>query len=242
MTLAIAHRGDPVQFRENTLPALRSAAAAGADLIQVNANLTSDGHVVLLHTDAFERHWNLTRPLSGTTLAELAARGGGADLRAPTLMEALAEFGRTGTAGLLIDVCSAPAALAADELVAEHKTADHVLYTGSIDAMRALRARRPDAPLCLEWDQPGYPPAELWQELRPRFYTTRWDLLTRELVAEVHRHGFGVCARGVNDLPEMVRLAGTGVDAISTDYPADLVKLVKDPARGRQEPYGQSIR
>lgn len=231
MTLAIAHRGDPVQFRENTLPALRAGAAAGADLIQVDANLTSDGHVVLLHADGFDRHWNLARPLSGTSLAELAARGGGAELRAPTLMEALAEFGRTGTAGLLIDADSAQAALAADALVAEQKAADNVLYTGSIDAMRALRARRPDATLCLDWDQSGYPPTELWQELRPRYYTTRWDLLTRELVAEVHRHGYGVCARGVNDLPEMVRLAGTGVDAISTDYPADLAKLVNSPAR-----------
>ncbi|GAB3205240.1 glycerophosphodiester phosphodiesterase [Marinactinospora thermotolerans] len=225
MTLAIAHRGDPIRFRENTLPAIRAAVSAGADMIEIDLKVTADGHVVLLHDETLERFWGLDRPVSDLTLAELAALGDGRDRRIPTLMEVLAEFGRPPAPPLMLDVTSPEVALAADTLVAEHGASDHVLYCGSIEAMRELRACRTDIQLALTWDRPDLPPASLWQELRPRFYNSYWPLLTRELVAEVHRHGYGVCAWTVNDLGEMARLIGMGVDALITDRPADVATL-----------------
>ncbi|RCV49790.1 glycerophosphodiester phosphodiesterase [Marinitenerispora sediminis] len=226
MTLAIAHRGDPIQFRENTLPALRAGAAAGADMIEIDLKLTADGHVVLLHDDTLDRFWGLNRPVTEVTLAELAALGDGRDRRIPTLMEVLAEFSRPTAPPLMLDVTAVDAALAADDLVAEHDMLGRVLYSGSVEALRAIRGRRPRAQLALSWDQQGFPPPEVWQALRPRYYNSYWPLLTRELVAEVHRHGYAVSAWTVNDLSEMARLIGMGVDAIITDQPAELAKLV----------------
>lgn len=226
MTLAIAHRGDPVQFRENTLPAIRAGAEAGADMVQVDLKLTSDGHVVLLHDDTLDRLWNLARPVSEVSLAELAALGDGAAMRIPTLLEVLAEFARPGSTALMLDAGSVDVALVADAMVADHGALQYVVYTGDPDAMRAIRARRPEARLCLVWDRSGYPPADLWQAVRPCYYSVPWPQLSRELVAEVHRHGYAVATRTVNDLAEMARLAGMGVDAIITDHPADLAKLV----------------
>ncbi|NYE48945.1 glycerophosphoryl diester phosphodiesterase [Spinactinospora alkalitolerans] len=227
MTLAIAHRGDPIQFRENTLPAIRAGAAAGADLVEIDLKLTADGHVVLLHDDTLERFWGLARPIGELTLAQIAALGDGRDRRIPTLMEVLAEFGGPGRVPLMLDVASVDVALAADDVVAEHGLLDRVVYSGAVEAMRAIRARRPHARLTLTWDQQGLPPAELWQVVQPRFYNSYWPLLTRELVAEMHRHGYAVSAWTVNDVSEMARLIGMGVDAIITDQPADLVKLVR---------------
>ena len=45
---AIAHRGDPVRERENTLPPFTAAAALGADMIELDLRCTRDGHIVLL--------------------------------------------------------------------------------------------------------------------------------------------------------------------------------------------------
>uniref|UniRef100_UPI00061DC290 glycerophosphodiester phosphodiesterase family protein n=1 Tax=Kitasatospora aureofaciens TaxID=1894 RepID=UPI00061DC290 len=38
--LAVAHRGDPYRHRENTLPSVESALAAGADAVEVDVQLT----------------------------------------------------------------------------------------------------------------------------------------------------------------------------------------------------------
>ncbi|WP_052745588.1 glycerophosphodiester phosphodiesterase [Allosalinactinospora lopnorensis] len=114
MTLAIAHRGDPIQFRENTLPAIRAAAAAGADMVEIDLKLTSDAQVVLLHDATMERLWGFSRPVTGLSLAELAAFNGEADQRVPTLLEVLAEFGRPHPLQFMLNVTSVDTALATD--------------------------------------------------------------------------------------------------------------------------------
>lgn len=80
---AVAHRGDPYQHRENTLPSLRSAMVKGADAVEVDVRLTSDGVPVLLHDTTLNRLWGLDQPISGTHSEEVRRLG------VPTLGEAL---------------------------------------------------------------------------------------------------------------------------------------------------------
>ncbi|TDQ51520.1 glycerophosphodiester phosphodiesterase [Actinorugispora endophytica] len=225
MTLAIAHRGDPVRFRENTLPALRAAVLARTDLVAIDVRLTRDGYVVLVHDEALERLWGSPRPVPESTLADLAALGDGADRRIPTLMEALAEFTRPSFPPLVLDVPSVEVALAADNAVADHGMHDRVMYSGSPDALRTLRARRPHARLMLTWSRQEPPPPVLWQAVRPNFLHVYWPLVDRELVGAAHRNGCAVSAWTVNDTPEMARLIDMGADAILTGRIADLVAL-----------------
>ncbi|CAM3743514.1 glycerophosphodiester phosphodiesterase [Nocardiopsis rhodophaea] len=228
MTLAIAHRGDTTAFRENTLPAIRSAIDHGAHMVEIDLDRTSDGHVVLMHAEAQGRLWALPRPITEMTLAEIASLGVEVEQRIPTLMEVLAAVSYPRPTQLMLVATSVDTVLAADDLVHEHGLADQVLYAGSVEALRAVRARRPSAGLVLTWDRHALPPAELWQTLRPRYYSTQYRLLTRDLVTEVHRHGYGVAAWMVNDFPEMARLIGMGVDAIITEHMTELAKLTAD--------------
>src|SRR5690606_40833090 len=62
--------------------------------------------------------------------------------RIPTLMEALAETARPRVVPLLADVASAEAALAADAVAAEHSFTEHMLYSGPVEALQAVVARR----------------------------------------------------------------------------------------------------
>jgi glycerophosphoryl diester phosphodiesterase len=47
--VAIAHRGEPVGHRENTLPAFAAAVALGADMVEIDLRRTRDGAIVVLH-------------------------------------------------------------------------------------------------------------------------------------------------------------------------------------------------
>ena len=47
--LIIGHRGVPVVALENTLPAFEAAIAAGADGIEFDVRLSSDGVPVIIH-------------------------------------------------------------------------------------------------------------------------------------------------------------------------------------------------
>ncbi|MFI6574791.1 glycerophosphodiester phosphodiesterase [Nocardiopsis sp. NPDC050513] len=238
MTLSIALSGDTAHSPGNTLPALRSAWRAGADLVKVDVHLSSDGYPVLADERVTAAPGGVPRPVADLTLAELAAVRDDVDRRVPTLMEVLGEF-RPGTVPpLLIDAAAPDAALAADALLRERGLADRVPFTGSAEALAALRSRSAETPLLLPWDQPGLPPEEVARSLRPSCLAVRHTLLNRERIGEIHRFGYRVAAWNVNEFPEMARHMGMGVDVISTERIEDLTALTKDAERGGRQTAG----
>ncbi len=68
---AVAHRGDPYRFRENTIDSLRSALEQGADAVEIDVRLTRDGVPVLLHDATLKRLWERDRPLAVLSAAEV---------------------------------------------------------------------------------------------------------------------------------------------------------------------------
>ncbi|MFD0773331.1 glycerophosphodiester phosphodiesterase [Streptomonospora algeriensis] len=228
MTLATALRGDTSRFRENTLPAIRAAIAAGADALAVDLRTTADGHVVVVRDPSRKQDWGLDRAVGSVELAGLAVLGTDVEQRIPTFMEVLAEAGRGPTpCSLLCEVDSAGTALAAEAVVGEHGMSEHVSYTGSIDTLRAVRAKLPSAATALPWEQPHLPGPEIWEDVRPDALSADYRVLTRELVVEIQRHGYSVTAWTVDDFSEMVRLAGMGVDSIITSNIGELVPLTR---------------
>lgn len=53
--LIISHRGDWLSHPENSLGAITSAAARGADMVEIDVQTTRDGHLVLLHDETLDR-------------------------------------------------------------------------------------------------------------------------------------------------------------------------------------------
>ncbi len=53
--LVIAHRGARAFAPENTLEAVEKAAAIGADMVEVDVQLTHDGQLVVVHDDTLDR-------------------------------------------------------------------------------------------------------------------------------------------------------------------------------------------
>ncbi|MEU8958297.1 glycerophosphodiester phosphodiesterase [Streptomyces sp. NPDC048518] len=221
---AVAHRGDPYRVRENTLPSLRSALDRGADAVEVDVRLTSDGVPVLLHDATLERLWGYARPLAALSAAEVEGLTEGG---VPTLEAALA-----ATAGhrLMIDLPGATYddVRAVVGVVAQSGAADRVYYCAGGRTMLAVREADPAAEIALTWTTLAPPRPVLLDAVKPRWLNYRFPLVTRDLVLQVHRQGLLVSAWTPDTRRSMRRLLDTGVDSITTNR-VDVLTALRTP-------------
>ncbi len=97
--LKIAHRGYSSKYPENTILAFEKAAAAGADMIELDVRLSRDGWLVVIHDERIDRTADGTGAVSGLSLGELKRysynnrMAGFGFVEIPTLDEAIAWAG-----------------------------------------------------------------------------------------------------------------------------------------------------
>jgi glycerophosphoryl diester phosphodiesterase len=220
--IAIAHRGDPVAERENTLGAFAAAVRAGADMVEIDLRKSRDGEIVILHDATLSRLWGLERAVVDLTFDELAAVGHG-DVRIPTFREVLAAV----EVPLMVDFTSRAVLEGAIEAVRGHDAMDRSLFvTGNIEALRVLRALAPEARIGVTWVEPGPPPESILEELGAEYWNPIFSLITPEHVGVVHALGRKVSTWTVDERKDMARVAHAGVDAIVSNRIADLRRFV----------------
>lgn len=69
----VAHRGVSAKLPENTRSAFEAAVNCGADGIEFDIQVTSDGHLVICHNPFLDRYGHPDVEITATTLAELQA-------------------------------------------------------------------------------------------------------------------------------------------------------------------------
>nr|BFD89131.1 glycerophosphodiester phosphodiesterase [Kitasatospora sp. Xyl93] len=214
--LAVAHRGDPYRFRENTLPSVESALAAGADAVEVDVQLTRDRVPVLLHDRTLERLWGDPRPIDRVTADQLAELRHG-PLAVPTLAEAVKAVAAVDGRRLLIDLDDAAPAAATWSVVTALGAERAVAFCGPAAAMLAVRELSPDAELALTWKQPRMPVRALLDDLRPRYLNPPFGLVTPEFTAAATDEGLAVSTWTADLRRTMRRLRGSGVASITSN-------------------------
>jgi glycerophosphoryl diester phosphodiesterase len=110
--LVVAHRGASAEEPENTLAAFEAAARDGADAVELDVRLTSDGIPVVLHDPDVARATDGSGFVHAMTLAELkrldASGGRGPRQEVPTLAEALAAIGAHGGVAADLEIKNIP--------------------------------------------------------------------------------------------------------------------------------------
>jgi myo-inositol-1(or 4)-monophosphatase len=225
-----AHRGDSSRFRENTLPAIRSAIEAEADFVEIDVRVSRDGQVIVLHDATLLRLWGLDRSVDEVDFEEIEALGSGEE-RIPLLSEVLELF-RDCSATLLVDMEEeAPAAAAWAVVMASGVV---VSWCGNLEGMRTVRRLDGDARIWLPWNKRSTPPAELLDELRPEFVNSEFVVLTPKTVNDIHAAGSRVACWTVDQLEDMRWVLELGVDSITTNQLETLRAVVTDdPATWR---------
>ncbi len=250
------HRGNSCDFPENTLPSFQSAIDIGVDVIETDVHLTKDGHFVILHDDFLERTTNGTGKVSNLTLSEIQRfdagfrftpdgehypfRGQGITI--PTLREALRAFPNQRFNIDLKDKNPAQAALYCKLLKEEHAV-ERVLTASEYTAnLRAVRKLLPEMATSASMGEVLgvfflYRSSLLFLKKGihadamqvPEFYGTT-HIVTKNFVKAMHNIGVRVHVWTINREEDMKRILSLKADAIMSDNPA-LLKRVMDNFR-----------
>jgi glycerophosphoryl diester phosphodiesterase len=138
----IAHRGDSAHRPENTLAAFASALELGTEVMELDVQLTRDGHVIVIHDPTLDRTTSGRGSVREQTLAEIRAVSAGYPARfgdaykgerVPTLAEALA---------FLRDRCRPMIELKSDSVTED---ADGGLEALTIEEIRKARMEKDSA-------------------------------------------------------------------------------------------------
>jgi glycerophosphoryl diester phosphodiesterase len=225
--LLIAHRGASGTRPENTLAAFRQAVALGADMIELDVQLTRDGEVVVFHDHSVERTTDGRGGVRSHTLAELRGLDAGSWFgaayrgeRVPTLAEVLreiplpvnVELKPTGEEGLEARTLAVVEAAGAT---------GRVVFSSFLEAaLVRLRGSSATAAIAVLWETGDLPNGLARMErVAARALHLRKDAATPEVLARLQALGVPVRVWTVNDQAEMERLAAGGIEGVFTDYP-----------------------
>jgi glycerophosphoryl diester phosphodiesterase len=259
--LLFAHRGASAQLPENSLPAFRRALDLGADVLETDLQVTSDGYFVLSHDASGVRIAGVNKAINGCTLGEIRgwdighgfidSTGArpfiGQAIRVPTLDEVLKEF---PDSLLNVDVKQAsprdlPRLL---ELIGNHRATLRVLLASfSEKTLRQIRALGYPGPTGMsrpEVARLALLPSALNRilgvngtrvQVAPRHLFK--SFANREFIEKSHRLGLAVDFWVINQPDPAEALLELGADGVMTDDPdvmSELFRISPHTAHWRQ--------
>ena len=226
----IAHRGASAFEPENTLAALDRAADLGCGWVEVDAQVTRDGAVVLIRDHTVDRTTDGTGAVAMMSAAEvlrLRTRAPGTDAftdhAPPTLADALDLCTRRGL-GLVLEIkatwgIDAEDARTVAGAIPAAPPRDLIVTSFSVPALEAFRHVRPEIEIGLACLRPPSEPRQAVQRIgiaavHCNTLCTRPEDLTR-----LQDAGLATAVATINDRDEALRFLGLGAHGVMTDDP-----------------------
>jgi glycerophosphoryl diester phosphodiesterase len=252
--LVMAHQGSENLWPSNTMLAFENSVALGVDVIDTDMHITRDGALVLIHDTTVDRTTDGSGAVRDMTLAEIKQldagytftlddgvtfpyRGQG--LTIPTLEELFEAFPEMRFGIEIKQADPIPTAEMFCTTIRQYGMQDQVLVSSfrqaNKDAFRevcpqvATSATENEVRLFYILFRMG-----LVDVLTPSYHSLQvpeWSgnihLLTQGFVNAAHRRGLAVQPWTINEIEDMQRILGLGVDAINTDNPDLLLGLIR---------------
>lgn len=230
----MAHRGNRVQCPENTLAAFLYAIKEGADILETDLHLSSDGVLMCIHDATVDRTTDGSGPVGGKTLAELKAlsasygRPESAAERIPTLDEVCAILPEGVALALELKTSRFLEPAVALQLVTQLQAAGifdrSVLLSFHLDYLQAVQREAPDLPIGKISMTNPFPRRGV--QLNGSFWPA---LLLNPFYARI-AHGYGQATCPLDPTPDS-RLRWyrwMGFDAILTDDPGTTLAKMRE--------------
>ena len=229
--LLVGHRGAMDVAPENTMPSLEAGLSGGADILELDVQLTADQQVILFHDSDLSSKTTAAGLIKDHTVDFLQTLDVGdyfdekfAGTQMPLLDEVL--VWAKGRVGLMIELKHGPIFdPALDEavvsLVEKHGMVDEIILI-SFDqfALRRVKARNPRISTSFIYVARVLNPLDMVRELQVDALSPSTNFLTRQEVVMIKEAGY-VCSPGGFwwDYPTLIEW---GVDTISSNDPASV--------------------
>lgn len=221
-----SHRGAGSLEPENTLRALQHAIDLGADQIEIDVQLTKDGHLILMHDSSVDRTTNGTGKIAKLTFAEIRQLDAGSGERVPTLDEALALV--NGKAILQIELKGPGTATPTVRTIEAAGKEDEVILTSFMhEELKEAHRLNPRFRLGALWKRLPADVVEQTKQLGVQALHVWHEFIDERLVQEAHAQGLLVRAWNTSKEEDMRRLIDLGVDAIGSDRPDVLIDVCR---------------
>jgi len=253
--LLIAHQGGDGIWPGDTMYAFEKAVEIGADVLEMDAHITKDGQIVLMHDEKVDRTTDGTGLVEELTLAELkqldaayhwSNDGGqtfpyrGQGIQVPTLEELFQMYPQMRYV-IEIKLTENPIDVALCDLIREHNMQDKVLIASFHDeAMRNFRETCPEVATSASRGEVTrfvllgkvflsglIKPA--YESIQPPFdpeESLNIPIMTKHFIRESHAKNIKVEPWTVDDPALMKQYIEWGVDGIITDRPDLMVEVL----------------
>ncbi len=228
-----AHRGSSAYAPENTLAAFEMAIRQGADAIELDAKLTADGQVVVIHDPTVNRTTGVNGVVRQMSLAELQKLDAGSHFdfgfrsqQIPTLDEVFETVGHRIFINVELTNYTSPLDNLAEtiaHIVLRHKLDKRILFS-SFNPLALIRIKRllkksPVGLLALPGKSGTW--ARSWPGRLVGYQAMHLEAsdLTEELIRKIHQRNCRVHVYTVNAEQQMRQFFAWGVDGIFTDDP-----------------------
>jgi glycerophosphoryl diester phosphodiesterase len=235
--IKVAHRGASGSYPENTRIAFEKALEAGVDMIEMDCQLSKDGHVVVFHDERLQRLAGVTGTVKGRTLKQLKKLDLSARFKKSlrgqqilTLEEAVNLL--AGKVDLAIEIKS----LLRGPLGIELKILFILSYyrylprsiISSLDyrALERVRELAPQARIGVIYGKGiKEDPFQAVERLDADSLHVEKSCVTPRLMAQAQNLGIKTFVWTVNEVAEMENFFSMGVDGIISDFPERFWKI-----------------
>jgi glycerophosphoryl diester phosphodiesterase len=231
--LVVAHRGASAYEPENTLCAFRRAIEMGAEMSELDAHLSKDGHVMIMHNASVEATTNGRGAIRDMTLAELKQLDAGKGEQIPTLPEVI-DLVR-GKHGLYIELKGEGTPPAVVKILRDNNFVDRrQVIVGSFLAplVKEMKEIAPEsgASFLVGLVSPADQLITMTRAVNADYVHLCWErrhpqphtLLTPELLGALRAAGLGIVLWHEERPSELEVLRTLDVDAICTNTPDQL--------------------
>ncbi len=248
----IAHRGASAYYPENTIPSFEGAIAMGADMVELDVQLTSDKEVVVFHDEKISRCTNARGSIADYTLAQLKKLDAGSwykkkykNTRIPTLAEVL-------------DICKNRIAVNIEikteavgkmffggieekclKIAEKSGMRKHMVFS-SFDPRAVMHLKQIDDTVAVAvlFEKRKYGsklPSDVMDLIGADAFNCSKSELSNKWMLDITSHGIPVNIYTVDDVRSMKKFIHMGVDGIFTNKPDVLKKVLDDSMHGMKD-------
>jgi glycerophosphoryl diester phosphodiesterase len=233
----IAHRGASGEYPENTCLAFIKAIEARADIIELDCQMTRDGHIVVFHDESLMRTAGVRGTVKNRTLEQLKTLDVGQwknrshrGERILTLEEALETIG--GKADLCLEIKSYPGSAPGIELkilftLSHYDYLDRtILSSFDYRCLARVRDLAPEASIGVIFgSNVKENPFDAVKNLGAASIHVQKELASRSFLEQAWQEGLDVHVWTVNAVRALEAFAAMGVQGLVSDFPGRFWKL-----------------